>query len=556
MTVSMGLPRNGGVPAGTRKVARAVFPKGCLATRIRDRLGEVFSDEEFREAFGERGRPGISPGQLALVSVLQFMENLTDRQAAHAVRSRIDVKYLLGLELTDCGFDFTVLTGFRQRLLDHDLDERVLDVVLERLAGEGLVSAGGRQRTDSTHVLAAIRRLNRLEFVGETLRGSLEALAAADPQWLMSWMNPEWQRRYGARVDAYRLPSERAERDRLARQIAGDGYCLLEAVHAPAAPGWLREIPAVSVLRTVWIQQFTRTLADGVDEVDWRGAQDLPPGRALVASPYDPEARYSHKRGSTWTGYKVHLSEDCTGTERPHLITHVVTTPATANDATVVDALHDALTAKGLKPAEHLLDSGYSSAELLLTAPAERGIDVIAPARPNGTAQQTRSTGYGKSAFTIDWQEHTATCPSGQTSRYWTAGLDNNGRDAIRIRFATATCAPCPVRSQCTRSTQYGRQLTVRPELQDALLERIRAEQTTETWKQRYAARAGIEGTIHQAVAVSGMRRTRFRGLAKTHLCHVLTATAINLMRLDAWWNDTPLAPTRTSRLAALKLTA
>ncbi|MEU0036488.1 transposase [Streptomyces sp. NPDC006333] len=100
--------------------------------------------------------------------MLQFVENLTDRQAAHAVRARIDVKYLLGLELTDPGFDFTVLTGFRQRLLDHGLEERVLDLLLERLAGQGLVSAGGRQRTDSTHVLAAVRRLNRLEFVGET----------------------------------------------------------------------------------------------------------------------------------------------------------------------------------------------------------------------------------------------------------------------------------------------------------------------------------------------------------------------------------------------------
>ncbi|MFD8396486.1 transposase [Streptomyces sp. NPDC059680] len=161
--------------------------------RIRDQLGSVFSNEEFREAFGDRGRPGISPRQLALVSVLQFVENLTDRQAAHAVRARINVKYLLGLELTDPGFDFTVLTGFRQRLLDHGLEERVLDLLLERLAGQGLVSAGGRQRTDSTHVLAAVRRLSRWEFIGETLRACLEALSAASAQWLVSWMGPAWQ---------------------------------------------------------------------------------------------------------------------------------------------------------------------------------------------------------------------------------------------------------------------------------------------------------------------------------------------------------------------------
>jgi transposase len=522
--------------------------------RIRDHLGSVFADEEFRKAFGDRGRPGISPGQLALVSVLQYAENLTDRQAAHAVRSRIDVKYLLGMELTDPGFDFTVLTGFRQRLLDHGLEERVLDLLLERLADQGLVGSGGRQRTDSTHVLAAVRRLNRLEFIGETLRACLEALAVASPQWLAGRIEPAWQERYGARTDAYRLPSDRSERDQLAQQIASDGYRLLEVVHAGSAPAWLREIPAVSVLRTVWIQQFTRTIADGVQTVCWRGKEDLPAGRALIASPYDPEARYSQKRGSPWTGYKVHLSEGCSDPRRPHLITHVVTTDATVNDATVVDTVHDALTAKELKPAEHLLDSGYASAELLLTAPVDRGICVIAPVRPNSTPQQVRSAGFGKSAFAIDWQNKKATCPSGQSSRYWTVGLDNNGRDAIRIRFATTTCAPCPVRDQCTRSTQYGRQLTVRPQEQDALLERVRAEQTTDAWKDRYAARAGVEGTIHQAVAVSGMRRTRYRGLAKTHLGHILTATAVNLIRIDAWWTNTPLARTRTSRLAAIEL--
>ncbi|WP_369384193.1 IS1182 family transposase [Streptomyces sp. cg36] len=552
----MGSAPGDGVPAGTSKVARAAFPKGCLAMRIRDHLGVVFEDEEFRQAFGEQGRPGISPGQLALVSVLQYAENLTDRQAAHAVRARIDVKYLLGMELTDPGFDFTVLTGFRQRLLDHGLEERVLDLLLEHLADLGLVGAGGRQRTDSTHILAAVRRLNRLEFIGETLRACLEALAAAGPQWLAGWIAPAWQERYGARTDAYRLPSDRSERDRLAHQIASDGYCLLEAVHADHAPAYLREIPAVSVLRMVWIQQFTRTVTDGVPTVGWRGKEDLPAGRALIASPYDPEARYSQKRGAPWTGYKVHLSEGCGDARRPNLLTHVVTTDATANDATVVDAVHDALTDKGLKPAEHLLDSGYSSAELLLTAPVDRNISVVAPVRPNSTPQEVRSTGFGRSSFTIDWHGRTATCPSGQTSRYWTAGLDNNGRDAIRIRFATTTCAPCPVRDQCTRSTQYGRQLTVRPREQDALLERVRAEQTTDEWRKRYAARAGIEGTIHQAVAVSSMRRTRYRGLAKTHLGHILTAAAVNLIRLDAWWTETPVARTRTSRLAALTLAA
>ncbi|MFF4402961.1 transposase, partial [Streptomyces sp. NPDC001480] len=345
----------------------------------------------------------------------------------------------------------------------------------------------------------------------------------------------------------------------LARQIATDGYRLLESVFVPTAPGWLQQVPAVTVLRTVWVQQFTRTVTDGEEEVTWRGKDDLPPSRAMVASPYDPEARYAKKRGSAWVGYKIHLSESCDDPgelKRPHLVTHVVTTDATVNDAMVVEEVHDRLTSKGLLPGEHLLDAGYTSAELLLTAPTTRGVSVVGPVRSNNTRQSASGGGFGKSAFTINWQTKHALCPTGATSRYWTEGVDNNGRDAIRIRFATATCAPCPVRDQCTRSTQYGRQLTVRPQEQDAVLERVRAEQSTDEWKARYAARAGAEGTIHQAVATAGVRRTRYVGLAKTRLAHILTATAINLIRLDAWWNETALARTRISRLAALGLAA
>lgn len=545
------------VPEGTRLVAWAAFPKGCLAMRVRDALGPLFDDEIFRSAFGVRGRPGVAPGQLALVSVLQFAENLTDRQAAHAVRARIDWKYLLGLELADPGFDFTVLTGFRDRLLAHGLEEKILDLLLKRLNELGLVSGRGRQRTDSTHILAAVRDLNRLEFVGETLRAALEAVAAATPQWLTSWMPQGWQEKYGARIDSYRLPSDETERTQLTRRIAADGYQFLEAAFAASAPAWLPQVPAVDILRTVWLQQFQRTITDGVQEVAWRGKDELPPSRARITSPYDPDSRNAVKRGSAWDGYKVHFTETCDAKEtgRPHLITHVVTTDATVGDPVVVDEIHDRLETKGLLPGEHLMDAGYISAELLLTAPSQRGVRVIGPVRPM-TRRTVQGTGYNKASFTIDWDARRAICPAGAHSRYWTEGLDNNQRPAIRIRFATETCAPCPSRGQCTNSTRYGRQLTVRPQDQDAVLEHVRAEQSTEEWKAVYAVRSGIEGTIHQAVTATGGRRTRYTGLGKSALAHILTATAVNLLRLDAWWTGQPLAPTRTSHLAALDLAA
>src|SRR6476469_2733009 len=137
------------IPITTLRVAKAAFPKGCLAMRVRDELGELFADKEFQELFAARGRPGVSPARLALVSVLQFVEGLTDRQAADAVRGRLDWKYALGLELTDPGFDHSVLTEFRSRLIHGQAEQQLLDTLLGRCRERGLIRERGRQRTDS-----------------------------------------------------------------------------------------------------------------------------------------------------------------------------------------------------------------------------------------------------------------------------------------------------------------------------------------------------------------------------------------------------------------------
>ena len=181
------------VPAGTAKIAKRAFRKGSLAMRARDELGAWCQDEAFSVTYGTRGAPGISPAQLAMITVLQFTEDLTDRQAADAVRGRLDWKYCLGLELDDEGFDFSVLSEFRSRLVAGAMEAALLEALLARLGELGLVTAGMRQRTDSTHVLGRIRDLNRLELAGESVRAALEALAAAAPGWLAGVIGASWQ---------------------------------------------------------------------------------------------------------------------------------------------------------------------------------------------------------------------------------------------------------------------------------------------------------------------------------------------------------------------------
>lgn len=174
----------GAVPEETRRVARAAFPRGHLWLVLRDELGSIFTDESFASLFPQRGQPAIPPWRLAVVTLLQYAEGLSDRQAADAVRGRIDWKYLLGLELADPGFDYSVLCEFRARLLAGGAEAQLLDLLLEQCKMRGLLRERGRQRTDSTHVLACVRAMNRLECAAEALRHALNALAVVAPEWL------------------------------------------------------------------------------------------------------------------------------------------------------------------------------------------------------------------------------------------------------------------------------------------------------------------------------------------------------------------------------------
>ena len=155
-----------------------------------------------------RGQPAEAPWRLALITILQFTEDLTDRQTADAVRSRIDWKYLLSLDLTDPGFDFSLLSEFRSRLVTASAEERLFTRVLDMGKERGWLKAQGRQRTDSTHILGAIRTLNRLGCVHETLRHALDVVAVSAPEWLGVQISPEWFPRYSQHLEEFRLPKE------------------------------------------------------------------------------------------------------------------------------------------------------------------------------------------------------------------------------------------------------------------------------------------------------------------------------------------------------------
>lgn len=539
------------IPELTRFVAKEALPNGSIFMTMRDELGPIFEDEDFADLYPAIGQPAVSPARLALVTVMQYVDNLTDRQAAQAVRERISWKYALGLELTDPGFHYSVLSEFRQRLVTGSAERRLLDKLLERCAAKGLLKGKKKQRTDSTHILAAIRTLTLLELVGETMRRTLDDIARVTPEWLQEQMQPEWIKRYGRRFDSYHLPKSEEKRLKLATVIGRDGHYLLNAALKESAPADIQALPMIDIMRRIWIQQFY--LCEG--EVYWRTKKKWgqPPAGKMISSTEDLEARYCVKRSTEWTGYKVHLTETC-AKEHPRLITQVETTVATKHDSKATQTIQDDLAAQELLPETHLVDEGYTEADLLVHS-QKRGVDLLGPL-PSSKSWQDRTEGaLDHTQFHIDWERRVATCPGGKTSARCSDRKTWRGTPNLAFTFRAKDCLPCSLRPRCTRAKTGGRTLTIYPQEQYEALQRARERQKTEEFKVLYSERAGIEGTISQGVRKMGLRRSRYIGLARTHLQHVATAAAINVVRTTNWLTGEEPEPTRISPFQALAAT-
>jgi len=500
---------------------------------VRDRLDGLWRDEDFADWYPRDGRPGLSPAQLATVCVLQFLLGLSDRQAAEAVRCRIDFKYAMAMELDDPGFHHSVLADFRDRLTEVDRADHLLDLALGRLKEAGLVGERTTQRTDSTHVLSAVRDLTRLELITEAVRAALEEIAGTSPHLLDELVDEEWGHRYGRPVRLGKNPTKPKTR---ILATGNDAIRLLEHLYrhgADRASG-----PRVQTLRQIMVQNYHR---DAAGHLRWRTTETeegpgLPPSSRAIVSPYDTSARYArHGHIISWKGFSAHLTETC-APDSPNVITDVATTAATTHDSKVLPGIHTRLHRRGLLPAEHLVDSGYTSLVHLEQAARDHQVTVTGPLPGNPTRQHRRADGFARDDFHIDYDRQQVICPQGQVSRGWHGPYPTSSPTAaplIVARFSKIQCQPCPARTQCTASREKVRTVGFPPrELRDLQL-RVRAEQQTTEWKIRYAVRSGVEGTVNEFAHGHGMRHCRYRGQSKAHVQHVLTAIAVNIERLS-----------------------
>jgi transposase len=327
------------------------------------------------------------------------------------------------------------------------------------------------------------------------------------------------------RFELQRFPKGKPAQDSLRSQVGADGWQLLHAATSEQAPQSVRACPGLALLQQVWNQHFERV--DGV--IHWRDGPAVESAERVI-SPYETDARESRKRDTEWMGYKVHLTETCGEDEAVQLIVHAQITPATEQDIEATMPLLDDVQARNLVPEVRLVDSGYVSGEVL-TRHAAMGLELVGPLKQEGGWQH--ETGYGVSAFQVDWDKQQVRCPQGHLSQNWCPGRHNRGEEVIWVRFSAVTCHACPVKELCTkREKNKGRILTLSPQPIHEARSRRRTEQSTPAFQQRYGLRAGIEGTMSEGVRSHGLRRAHYRGQSKTQLQAKAIAAAINLVRI------------------------
>ncbi len=492
---------------------------------IKEVIASLIKDKDYAEMYSPLGRRPVSPRTLVLAMLLQFLENLPDRQAARNVRLRLDWKIAIGLELDDPGFHFSLLEIFRDRLEQNDKQRAAFTALLEKLKDLGLIQKNQKQRLDSTHVLGHLRRLSRLECMAESIRLALRALCRLMGEDAYIELVPAQIRDlYGSQLDIHKMDRQQVRRS--LRASGKHALMLLERLEAHSRSSQLLLTEEVKTLRRVLEQYF-----DIAPDKEPVVKEKLPggEGKDRIATPHEPQARWSQKRGKQWIGYKLQITEtanrpteEADGTKQPavNFITDVEVTNAAEHDAQYTQRAIDRQLQQGFVPEELYTDEAYISGHHIAQANG-KGVVLMGPvAAPN-----KRGVEIPQEAFPVDFEREQATCPQGKGSVYWKR--DQQG--SIQIRFPKSACGNCPLKTKCTNNN-YGRTLTLVPNSE--CLQARREQMKTEDFKERMKARNGIEGTISELCRAHDARRSRYRGEKRLRTQGLFSALAVDVKRL------------------------
>jgi len=500
------------IPFSTREIVDPLMKPDSVCRLLGDRGEALLDEDNLCQMYAGEGRSGINPLIMSFVLILQFLENIPDRQAAHMVVMRMDWKYALRQELTWSGFDYSSLCNFRKRLYAHDQEFVVFDQLVCALREQGYIKAQ-RQRTDATHVLGAIERLSRLELVLETMRLTLGALINADAPWMVKQLPASFVTEYSEKREDYRL--SKTQVDQLMLKAGGDGFWLLGQIERQGDER-LQELAEVHLLRRVLGEQFEPP-SGGTP------AKTRPNTTAcgdVIASPQDPDVRYSKKGKHTqWEGYKAQVTE--TVDDELPLITDIGIHSAIEADSPALTTIQARLQARDVMPEKQYVDQGYCNG-ITIAQSQQQGIDL----RGRVQERSRKAKGFRLQDFDINLEQQVAICPQGKQATIFNPS--SQADIAFHVRFGRQ-CQSCPVMAQCT-TEKRGRSLEISP-YHTQLMQR-RQEQQTAAFHEEMYARSRIESTICELARKHGLRQSRYRGMRKVNFQAAFTAVAVNLKRL------------------------
>ena len=465
-------------------------------------------DTDFEDMYKEGGRPPVSPRVLMCVTILQFLERLPDRQTIRNLIYRLDWKVALELELEYSGFSYQLLSVWRQRIVEHDKAKKVFDRIIEELKERGLIRKDGKQRIDSTHVLAEIKELTRVELMTETLR-----LAVIDIR-NMGLHFPELIEEiittYGSGINLYQLGSK--ERERILKEAGQDMLKLVEYID--------KKIPTpsrtknINTLKVVFKQNFT--VNEGSSEAE---LIKISTGKDHICSPHDTEARYGSKHKNI--GYKAQIVETAER-GKTNFIVDVEEEDNEETDHGKLTKTINRVEEKDLKPKRVYVDQGYVDGDTLSESKA-KDVEVYGPIENSNKALRNE--------FKYDMAKDKYICPAGKISGR--KHEDTNGSTIYQFSFRD--CKDCSLREKCrprvTRNCKDGK--FIRVDVNHEHIEAQRKLMKTESFKEEMKNRNAIEGTISGMKRGYNFFRCRYRGRKKFRLQLFFTAIAFNIKRLD-----------------------
>ena len=573
------------IPEETLKVGQEILEPENLMRKIGEQYGELVKDEDFLSMYPKIGQPALSPALLALVSILQAQEHLSDRMAVRMVVTRIDWKYALHLPLCYKGFDASVLSEFRDRLISNKAERVIFDKVLEKMKAEDLLKGRAVQRTDSLMILSAVRKLNRLELVMETMRLALEEIAKEDIKFFQANIEKTWIETYAQRACSERIIKEsgakaETETQRLLVETGKNGFELIKILEQSETE--LQNLEKVVLLKKVWSQQYqikeniisTTELAELAEpaepakilngdskkkeqtakekdiELTTSESRAKAKIKEMIESPHDEETRYTQKKGKEYRGYKLQLTE-VASEEEVAIITDVEIVSASEYDGESLPNIHERLKEREILPETHLVDTGYVSGDAIVES-RERGVELLGLIASNTTMTARENEGFSVENFQIDFENKQAICPNGNKQRAFSETVDGRGRKVFQILWNKEICQSCPFKDKCIQGKKLGR--TIKISRNYKVIQQRRIEQKTDDFHNRYRRRAGVEATFSHLVCCMDARQTPYQGKNKTQLHFLLLAAGLNIKRAVYWQNGLRPLRKRSSRLEKISL--